>query len=519
MRRFAIRFAQAGGAPFRILLALVAAVSLAVLLYGLNSPLTDLHSFRQSQTAISVYWMLHGGPWLDYWTPVLGASWSAPFEFPLFQWIVAGLVEVTGIPLDPAGRLVSYFWLICGLWPAARLCRDLRLPPLAFPVFAILLLASPTYLFWGRAFMFETQALALSLFFLLLARRAVLGGSAVTTLLAAAAGALAMLTKITTVFPFALAVGAIALAELAKAQPLRARAAIALRAALVVLPGLTLFALWNAHADALKAASPLASLLRSDAPRVVAWNFGTFAERMSSAMLYANLRAMADMFGIAASPLLILVAWALARARPERRILAVIAALLLLYLLPWLVLTNLHIVHDYYQTAIAWFAIAAVALAIGAVGERFGTPLALGLCVLVVASQLARFATFQGRAMVALPEGGRDLAIAALLKRETRPGEMILTYGLDWSALVPYYAERRARMEPSWTVPADYRARLPVPGAIGGVGIGAVVRCPSQIDGDPAAAQSFARLAAASRQARVADCLIYLPDRKQAPAA
>src|SRR4051812_18667811 len=100
----------------RVLVALALAVSLAVLLWGLSAPLADLHSFRQTQTAVSVYWMLHGGPWLDYWTPVLGAPWSAPFEFPLYQWIVAALVGATGLPIDSAGRLVSYGWLLLGAW-------------------------------------------------------------------------------------------------------------------------------------------------------------------------------------------------------------------------------------------------------------------------------------------------------------------------------------------------------------------------------------------------------------------
>lgn len=55
------------------LLVLAGAHAAYVLILGLNKPLLDLHSFRQTQTAISVWRIMQGGPWLAYETPVLGA--------------------------------------------------------------------------------------------------------------------------------------------------------------------------------------------------------------------------------------------------------------------------------------------------------------------------------------------------------------------------------------------------------------------------------------------------------------
>jgi hypothetical protein len=52
----------------------------------LNQPLIDRHEFRQTQTALSALFMQPGlEGLLNYETPVLGAPWSIPFEFPLFQ--------------------------------------------------------------------------------------------------------------------------------------------------------------------------------------------------------------------------------------------------------------------------------------------------------------------------------------------------------------------------------------------------------------------------------------------------
>jgi len=203
--------------PFRGVILVAIVVSLTVLLSGLALPLADLHSFRQSQTAISAYWLLHGGPLLDYWTPVLGPPWTAPFEFPLFQWIVAALVRATSIPLDMAGRLTSYAWLILALYPARGLAQDFRLPRLTFPIFATLYLLSPVYLFWGRSFLIETQAVTLSLLFLWWGCRAIERKDTRWLVLSAAAGVLAMLTKITTALPFAAAVAGLSLIRFVKA--------------------------------------------------------------------------------------------------------------------------------------------------------------------------------------------------------------------------------------------------------------------------------------------------------------
>ena len=41
---------------------------------GWNSTLLDYYGFRQTQTAITVSYLLNGGPWLAYETPVLGPT-------------------------------------------------------------------------------------------------------------------------------------------------------------------------------------------------------------------------------------------------------------------------------------------------------------------------------------------------------------------------------------------------------------------------------------------------------------
>ena len=87
------------------LLALALMFALAVLWIGVSQPLLDQYFARQTQTALTSYWLIRGGPIFAYETPVAGFPWSVPLEFPVYQ-IVVALLSSAGVPLDPAGRIV-----------------------------------------------------------------------------------------------------------------------------------------------------------------------------------------------------------------------------------------------------------------------------------------------------------------------------------------------------------------------------------------------------------------------------
>src|SRR5262249_25527707 len=115
------------------------------------------------------------------------SPWSIPFEFPFYQWMCA-LLAWAGIPLDSAGRLLSFAFLVLTVNAAKPLFRNRR----EWLIFGILLLTSPLYLFWGTAFLMETLALFLSVWFLAIE----------SPWWACVVGTAAALTKITTFFPF-----------------------------------------------------------------------------------------------------------------------------------------------------------------------------------------------------------------------------------------------------------------------------------------------------------------------------
>jgi hypothetical protein len=489
-------------------------ISLIIFMATMWFPLTDMHWFRQTQTAITTYWMLNGSDWIDYDTPVMGYPWKAPFEFPIYNWIVASLTKVLRTPLDMSGRIVSYAWLLLCLLPAKKLIDSYSLPKPTFLLFGAFLLASPMYLFWGRAFLMETQALFFGLAFLAAERQFVTSGRVTALLLAMLLGLVSALTKITTMLSFVLLAGLIFLIPLV--ERLRSRQPFILFSlagvASVLVPVIG-FSLWNRHADALKSQNAIAISIRSDDPTMLAFNFGPLSQRFSFDLAKALLRSGADLFG-ALAPLLLVVAVVMLVRRqwPDRRTGAIAGCLVVAFLAPFAVFTNLHIVHNYYQVANGVFLIAAVAVVLAAMVDRIGSRLSLGICILVLLSQYGWFATRFAPTIWRQPESAREVAIAKFIRAHTPRDSVVAIYGLEWTPLIPYYSQRRAVMEPGWTTRPQYRQRLAnLFEPVGGLPMAAVVRCPSRIDLDPVATETFEALNTRATVTNIDGCAVYLP--------
>ena len=194
------------------MLILACLYGLAVLWRGLFQPLLDQYAFRQAQTALTAYWLVRGGPIFAYETPVAGFPWSIPFEFPLYQMIVA-LLTRSGLPLEAAGRVVSFGFFVGCLWPMHVLFRALRFDCTAFLCVAILFLLSPIYVYWSRTFMMETCAVFFSLCWLAYLARYFREPRPIFMAVALVAGALGILAKATTFPAFAVLGGIIFLRE------------------------------------------------------------------------------------------------------------------------------------------------------------------------------------------------------------------------------------------------------------------------------------------------------------------
>lgn len=415
---------------------------------GFTNGTLDFHAFRQSQTAISAYWLNHGGGWLAYETPVLGSPWAIPFEFPLYQWIVA-LIARSGLTINEAGRLVSFVFLVATLVPMSFIMKQFARGREATLVFAALYLASPLYLFWGRSVMIETTAVFFCACWLALMVRCfrtptipLLAGTLVC-------GTLAVLIKITTFPSFALVAGYFCVQYWL--QDFRWRSAdsikfLAMSFALVFVP-VVIGALWIRYGDGVKSLNEIAGASLSSRA-LTTWNFGTLDQRLSWAFWHDAIyrRTLSDIFGFSTLAALLV----LASSFITRRSFGLCALCIVAFLAPMVIFTNLHFIHSYYPTGNALWAIAAVAIAAGALAQQ-GRRLIAGLFVAIICiGQLVFFAQ-QYAPLVTHDDRSASVYAASVAARElTNANSSLIVFGTDWSAEVPYYAERKGLAVPDW---------------------------------------------------------------------
>jgi hypothetical protein len=468
----------------RALLALAFLFAFAVLCLGLFQPLLDQHAFRQTQTALTSYWLMRGGPIFSYETPVVGFPWSIPYEFPVYQIIVA-LLSGTGVPLDAAGRIVSFAFFVGCLWPMHVLFRALRFDDAAFPCAAILFLLCPLYLYWGRTFMVETCALFFSFLWLAYLARFFAAPKPASASIAILAGSLGVLAKSTTFPAFAVLGGLLFLKECYAAWRAGIRAERTrpiLLAILVIAVPFVIGGAWAVYADTVKEKNEIGAYLTSSG--LALWNFGSWDQRVG-ATLWRDVvwqRVLTDAFGYAAVPALALIGAALLSRRYAHAMLAAVAA----FLVPFLVFTNLHIVHNYYQTANAIFIVVAAGLAVANVMRLSRSWLGLLCLGLLAAGQLmyfrAAYASWLTNDFSPVPV----FRIANIAKSVTPPDSSLLVIGDDWSSAIPYYAQRKSLVIPDWLAMTSWQRMLATPQEyLDDVRLGGVVYCADKAPRDP----------------------------------
>lgn len=436
--------------PAGFLWTLVITVLVVLLMVLFGQPGFYLTPFREAQTAITAEYLAKGGPFFAYHTPVLGAPWSWPMEFPLFQGLAA-LITMAGIPLDAAGRLLSFLSLIGCALVAPRLLAELIGEKVHRGWVGLLVIASPLLLIYGTGFLIESMALLAALAYAWLAlaglRRAInpsetlLRSQVMLTVLGSIACGIAAATiKPTTWAPSAVLVGLVAAVWLFTAQK-----AWSGRIRHLVLAGLILFIplfvglLWVRYSDEVKKLHPLASSMVSG--QMANWNYGTLPQKLSP-IVWGTILLRGWILALGPLGLLIPIycGWGLWQARREAPRLIAALALLAAYFAGPLVFTNLYFRHDYYSYANLAY-------------------LLMALVVLGIAQDLRKYPRFLGGALaasmalttlgyLALKQRFKDPEldqVISVIKTSDEPG-VIGFLGFDYSAAIPYATQRRALM-------------------------------------------------------------------------
>lgn len=250
--------------------------------YSWNGQLLDYHAFRQTQTAISTYYMVEEGITVNYQTPVLGKPWQIPMEFPTYQIFTASIVKISGIPLDQAGRLLSLFFFYLSILIVFLLVRSWNVTTDQALIVVVIIISSPLYMFWSRTFMIESTALFFSVCCIYFFHLFLKNQKYRYLILASLVGILAGLTKITTFAVTCVFIVTYLWATQFKNIKQKTRKEILyvlINVAIVILPAILAGFCWNHHADEIKQANPLAENILSSS--LYRFNFGTLVQRLS----------------------------------------------------------------------------------------------------------------------------------------------------------------------------------------------------------------------------------------------
>jgi hypothetical protein len=433
---------------------------------GWGNTLCDNHSSRQTLTAISTYYTIKDGFKINYITPVLGKPWTVPLEFPLYQWIVAAVVKISKIPLDQGGRLVSLIFFYLSFIPIYFLLTHFIAKKSHRLISLCLILASPFYIFWSRAFLIESLALFLSLSFLQGVVNSTAKSRSTVLLITCVAGTLAGLTKITTFFIYYL-IGLIFYFLIRVCSnswviglPVVSKKKLIGSVFLFGVP--VIITLWYIHfADMQKSLNPIASCFTSSSSTW--WYLGRISEKFtlvswkqilefSSSLIFYPTKIFIFIYGF-----IFVLFFILARKYRKEALFCFLA-----FLSGPLVFTNLYYRHIYYFYANAVFFLSSLAFLVVSLLEdnkwKYFTKLVIFpvLLLTMYSTYFFSYYSIQQKNHLYLQP------LIEAIKSHTKESEIILIYGFDWHPEIPYYSQRRALMYHIWTggIFSDSRFKL-----------------------------------------------------------
>ena len=444
-----------------ILIILLAALSFGYATYiAINyasQPPLDFFSFRQTQTALTAYWFVKDGFSLAYQTPVAGPPWSIPFEFPIYQYIVALLSKLSGFSLNATGRFVSFIFLALCLIPARAITKSLKLSDAVFYIFVALLFSSPLYLYWGRTFMIETTAVffsvaAIKYFIDIMHFKKSLKHSLLFLIFIS----LSILQKATTGLPVLALLSLIYIFLNTREDNSFVSFLFSEKAlqwifyfGIPLIIGIT----WTLYTDHVKSLNGLGLELTSSA--LSKWNWGSLSQRLSS-VFYEDViwkrifeKNLSGLLGFA-----ILTVCFLSPNKKSIKLIVIIS--ILMTLIPLFLFTNLHIVHSYYQSGNLIFIIYGLAVSIDSLLQDLYEKIIIvfTLTLIMVTSNYIIFSHDYLETVKAEynKENSWEYSVSEVLKREIPQDKYFVAFGNLWSSSLPYLSERK-----SFTVPLLFK--------------------------------------------------------------
>jgi hypothetical protein len=386
--------------------------------------------------------------------------------------------------------LVSWSCFALALWQLHELVCKMGGSRYLGRLICGLVALSPLYVFWSRTFMIESTALLFSIAFVSAVVDHLHAPTVRTGIAMSVFATLAGLVKVTTFVPAGIAGGLVVLWDLRIGAHRRdvqrwlwRYAPIALAVAIAI----AIVALWTHHADVIKQDQPFGRVLTSD--KLGSWLYGTKSQRVSSTLWRDVIfgRSLDEALG----GFLPLVATTAAAIAFGRAAVARLAGLFALYLIPFLIFTNLYSVHNYYQYANGFVLLCAVGVVAWYGRRGWRGWVGFALVAMVLAFQLVRLWRIEWPLMIRSKARTDTMMISQAL-RDVRGDGIVLVFGYDWSSEAAYYVEQRAMTVPNWASREQLESLRDHPAMhTGGLPVVAVIDCPNIFRTSPEVGAQF----------------------------
>jgi hypothetical protein len=430
---------------YKTYLIIIAFVTFILQLQNITGLILDEYGFRQTQTAITVFWFQKEGIQFPYLTPVFGWPWAAPFEFPTYQLIVYWFASIFKISsLDLAGRIVSLIFYYATFLPLYNIFKKLDVDIKTIYIIFIVILVMPVFIFWPRTFMIESAAV----FFGLLFVQSVLSYEYESTyfnknlFFIVVTGVVAALTKITTFLVVLNFLFFYILMYYSIKNTLNKRVLVVLfSVGLIMLLGMT----WTSYTDQIKSLNSISSYLTSS--NLSKWNFGSVEQRLD----LNNYKQIIGHIQRNSAPLIYLLILLPGMIFLKFRYKKLLFVSILVFTTSFLILFNLYYVHGYYWYANSIFLAIAIGIVVSNITNFFKANIATHLLISgVIILGYYGYSSYYWEIQSKKYDNYQVKVIGDFIKSLTNENDLIYIRGLDWSSELPYYSERKSIMIPGW---------------------------------------------------------------------
>ncbi len=430
------------------LVALTAIWNLYAATRGWQNSVLGYNTFRASQTALTAREFIDSGFKLAYETPVFGPPWSIPFEFPVYQIVVASIVKTFGTPLEQTGQFVSLISFYIALMSLIWILKEVTGNWTTGFIAAILALTSPIYIYFSRAFSIEIMSTTLTMlsivFFLKLLQSPSIKKRYIFLVLIFSI--LAALSKITT---YCIGAGFLILHIFSTYfLPLKKPSSIKpiLPLCITLFISITVGYAWVVYGDYLKSQNPtpMAEMILSS--NLSKFNYGTLDLKLSIEFWEKVRIDIADTLMGSWLPFIGML-FSLLLIKPSRSSLIISLIFILTFLSGPVVFSNLYYVHIHYWVANGLFLLAGCAIPLGMLFERKGMHkvsiliLALLLCANGIISY---YDSPYDERQIVIRKG--LIKTGEYIEANTKTNDVLLILGHDWNSSIPYASKRKAIM-------------------------------------------------------------------------